>query len=250
VTVDYATSDGTANTVENDYTSTSGTLVFSPGQTSQTFDVPILDDSLDEPDETVRLTLSNQTVATLGSPSSATLTIEDNDTNPTCPGLYPTGEPNLGAPNGGFARIACDVGMIIDLGSTPLTTGHTGYDLVYYETQGNPLPSPPEQIFMDWVTIEVGPGPNGPWQQVFYWGDSNPDLNTTLGQAGYVPPENDNILIPMTIPPLYGTVPYTTGIAIDLDSLGLTGTYQYVRIYSPLGGGDDGPEIDAIEVLP
>jgi len=82
VTVDYATSDGAA-TAGSDYTPTSGTLTFNPGQTSKTFSVPITDDTFDEPDETVNLTLSNPGNATLGTPASATLTIVDNDGLPS-----------------------------------------------------------------------------------------------------------------------------------------------------------------------
>lgn len=78
VTVDYATSEGTA-TAGSDYTATSGTLTFQPGETSQTFAVPILNDALAESDETVNLALSNPTNATLGTPSQAVLTIEDDD---------------------------------------------------------------------------------------------------------------------------------------------------------------------------
>ncbi len=78
VTVNYATSDGTA-AAGADYTAASGTLTFNPGQTSQTFSVPILPDSDSEADETVTLTLSGPTNATLGAPASATLTIVDDD---------------------------------------------------------------------------------------------------------------------------------------------------------------------------
>ena len=75
VTVDYATSDGTA-TAGSDYTASSGTLTFANGETSKTFSVPVLDDVLAEPNETVNLSLSNPTGgATLGSPSVAILTI-------------------------------------------------------------------------------------------------------------------------------------------------------------------------------
>jgi CSLREA domain-containing protein len=78
VEVDYATSDGTA-TAGSDYTAASGTLYFYPGDTSKTFTVPITDDTLDEADETVTLTLSNPTNATIGGTNPATLTIVDND---------------------------------------------------------------------------------------------------------------------------------------------------------------------------
>jgi hypothetical protein len=79
VTVDYVMSNGTA-TAGSDYTATPGTLSFASGQTSKTFTVPILPDTLDEANETVVLTLSNPTGgATLGTTNPATLTITDND---------------------------------------------------------------------------------------------------------------------------------------------------------------------------
>jgi hypothetical protein len=79
VTVDYATGGGTA-TAGVDYTGNSGTLTFASGQTSRTFTVYSLTDALDEPNETVSLTLSNPTGgATLGTPNPALLTITDND---------------------------------------------------------------------------------------------------------------------------------------------------------------------------
>ncbi|HEX2951809.1 MAG TPA: carbohydrate-binding protein, partial [Armatimonadota bacterium] len=79
VSVNYTTSNGTA-TAGTDYTTTSGTLTFGAGVTSQTFSVPIIDDQSVEGNETVNLSLSNPTGgATLGSPTSAVLTIIDND---------------------------------------------------------------------------------------------------------------------------------------------------------------------------
>ena len=58
VTVDYATSDGTA-TAGSDYTATNGTLSFAAGETEKTVSVPVLDDAHDEGSETLTLTLSN-----------------------------------------------------------------------------------------------------------------------------------------------------------------------------------------------
>jgi hypothetical protein len=78
-TVQYTTVDGTA-TAGADYTASSGTLTFLADQSSRTLEIAILDDGLDEPDETVELTLGNPTGGpTLGSPSSAVLTILDDD---------------------------------------------------------------------------------------------------------------------------------------------------------------------------
>ena len=64
VTVDFATADGTA-TAPSDYTTTSGTLTFAQGVTSQTITVPVVGDTTVEPDETffVNLTGSSPNVA-------------------------------------------------------------------------------------------------------------------------------------------------------------------------------------------
>jgi uncharacterized protein YcfL len=82
VEVDYATSDDTA-TQGSDYTAVSDTLTFNPGDTLQSFSVPIIDDSIDELIEAVSLTLTNPVNASLGSPSTSTLSIVDNDGVPT-----------------------------------------------------------------------------------------------------------------------------------------------------------------------
>lgn len=78
ITVEYATSDGTAS-AGSDYLTATGTLTFAPGSTEMTFTVPMVDDMLDEPDETVTVTLSNPVNALLVGASVSTLTIVDND---------------------------------------------------------------------------------------------------------------------------------------------------------------------------
>ena len=80
VTVDYATSDGTAE-AGADYTATSGTLTMSAGSTSGTIEVPVLDDAHDDDDETLTLTLSNPTNAVI-TDGTATGTIDNNDVMP------------------------------------------------------------------------------------------------------------------------------------------------------------------------
>ena len=82
VTVDYATSDGTAQ-AGKDYVAASGTLSFAPGETSATAKVSVIDDQFDEPNETFHMTLSNPVNAVLGTPHTATITILDNDEPPT-----------------------------------------------------------------------------------------------------------------------------------------------------------------------
>ena len=80
VTVDYATSDGTA-TAGEDYTATSGTLTFTAGETSKTVSVAVLDDSHDEGSETMTFTLSNASGARIED-GEATGTIENSDAMP------------------------------------------------------------------------------------------------------------------------------------------------------------------------
>jgi hypothetical protein len=81
-TVEYATSDGTAAAGVR-YTAVSGTLTFAPGVALQAFAVPILDDQAMEGPETVLLSLTSASgKAALGTPSTAVLTIEDDDNVP------------------------------------------------------------------------------------------------------------------------------------------------------------------------
>lgn len=80
VTVNYATANGTA-TAGNDYTETTGTLTFNPGVTSQTINVPIINDSVVEPDENFIVTLSTPVNATLGATTIYTYTINNDDNN-------------------------------------------------------------------------------------------------------------------------------------------------------------------------
>ena len=80
VTVDYATSDGSAE-AGNDYTATSGTLSFSAGETRKTISVAISDDTDNEGDETFTVTLSNAAGADLGT-QAATGTIRNRPVAP------------------------------------------------------------------------------------------------------------------------------------------------------------------------
>ena len=80
VTVDYATMDDTA-VAGDDYGPVEGTLTFAPGEVSRTIRVSVVDDALDEPDETFALVLSDLKGATLGR-GSALGTIRDDDAPP------------------------------------------------------------------------------------------------------------------------------------------------------------------------
>ena len=90
-TVDYATSDSAGLTNCNvvnspaassrcDYPTTIGRLRFAAGETSKTISVLIVNDGYDEANEQFNITLSNAVGASLGAPSTAAVTITDNDT--------------------------------------------------------------------------------------------------------------------------------------------------------------------------
>ncbi|HEX7168765.1 MAG TPA: Calx-beta domain-containing protein [Acidimicrobiales bacterium] len=81
VTVNYATAPGTA-TAGSDYTHETGQVVFVPGDTSEVVEVDVLGDIIDEANETFTVSLNTPANAVLGTPSSATGTITDDDAGP------------------------------------------------------------------------------------------------------------------------------------------------------------------------
>lgn len=80
LSINYSTADGTA-VAGSDYTAVAGTLVFADGETSHTFTIPIANDLVSEPDETVNLSLSGPTdLEVIGAPARAIMTIQSNST--------------------------------------------------------------------------------------------------------------------------------------------------------------------------
>ncbi len=80
LSVEYATMNGTA-VAGQDYTSTSGTLTFTGGETSKTIQIPIANDATTEPDETFTIALGHATnLELLGAPSTVTVTVQDSTT--------------------------------------------------------------------------------------------------------------------------------------------------------------------------
>ncbi|MCP4702447.1 MAG: autotransporter domain-containing protein [Gammaproteobacteria bacterium] len=79
VSVDFSISDGSASG-QQDYTPTSGTLLWSEGDTEpKTFSIFINDDLFTEDDETVNLSLSNPQDASIGGDPNARLIIIDDE---------------------------------------------------------------------------------------------------------------------------------------------------------------------------
>lgn len=86
VTVDYATQDGSA-VAGIDYVQANGTLTIPAGQTSRTITVQVIGDTLDEPNETFTVELSNAVNTTIVD-GSGLCTILDDDALPEL-SIYP-----------------------------------------------------------------------------------------------------------------------------------------------------------------
>lgn len=79
VTVDFRTKNGTAK-AGSDYLATSGTATFAPGETSAPITVLIKGDTMEEPNETFTLRLSNPTNAALAVTSATGTILNDEPT--------------------------------------------------------------------------------------------------------------------------------------------------------------------------
>ena len=105
VSVNY-TVTGTATGSGTDYTLASGSLTINAGLTSGSISIAgIVNDSVDEPNETVIVTLSSPTNATLGNNTVHTYTIIDND-NP------PVVDFNTASSNGAESSSSKDLSLI------------------------------------------------------------------------------------------------------------------------------------------
>jgi hypothetical protein len=102
VTVQLTVAAGTA-TSPADFIGFNATIELPDGLAARTITIPVLNDALDENDETVALTLTQPGLgATLGAPAAATLTIVDNDpvagsAAPTVTITSPTADPTFTA---------------------------------------------------------------------------------------------------------------------------------------------------------
>jgi uncharacterized delta-60 repeat protein len=137
VTVEYRSRSGTA-TPPADYLPANGTLTFGPGETNKFFNVPIVNDSLVEANETILLELRNLVgQAVLGSHSNAVLTIFEDD---FAPGMVHFSSPTYSALENAAAvtltvlRTNGSSGVLLVRFFTQDLTAKAGED--YYATNG------------------------------------------------------------------------------------------------------------------
>lgn len=90
VSVNYTTADGTA-TQPADYTSTSGTLTFTPGQTTRTITVPVVGETVPEANETFFVNLSGASNATIADNQGVGTITNDDVPVTVSPGTLPGG---------------------------------------------------------------------------------------------------------------------------------------------------------------
>ncbi len=93
VTVAFATADNSAM-AGSDYQSTSGSLTFMPGETTKSVTVPVVNDSLDEPDERFVVNLLGAISAVASDPQGVG-TILANDSSPFAVGADAGGGPHV-----------------------------------------------------------------------------------------------------------------------------------------------------------
>jgi hypothetical protein len=133
VSVDVTGVSGTA-TVNTDFTITPGTLTFGPGVTKLNITVAAVDDAEAEGAEQATLQLANAVNASLGTPSSATLTIQDNESA----GVIQFAVASLSAVEGRTARVT------VTRTGTNLVGGVTvGWSATGGTATGGPLPTTP-----------------------------------------------------------------------------------------------------------
>ncbi len=118
-TVNYATVDGTAK-AGSDYTATSGTLTIAAGQSSGTISIPILNDNVNEANESFTVQLSNPVNATL-STTSATVTISDTLTSAVT-AVLPAGVENLTLTGSALANGTGNAGPNVLTGNSAANT--------------------------------------------------------------------------------------------------------------------------------
>ncbi|MGB8370585.1 MAG: Calx-beta domain-containing protein [Limisphaerales bacterium] len=192
--VNFATANGTA-LAGLDYIATNGTFTFTNGQTSQTFSVIVINNTIVQPDKTVLLQLSNPAGGILLAPYAATLTIHDTSGSYVVPAgstlIYESG-PTNGIIDPGetvsllFAFRAAGGNNVTNLFATLLPTNGVMPSPTNFQNYYSPLivggPSASQPF-----TFTVSPGYTNSQQIVATFQLTNfvNGVGTNLGTAGF-----------------------------------------------------------------
>ncbi len=106
VTVDFATTDGTATLADNDYAAKAGTVTFAVGETTKTIAIDVTGDETFETDETFFVDLANAFGATISKvrglgtiqnddPDTVTINIQETISVTDAPGVLPSAMLNI-----------------------------------------------------------------------------------------------------------------------------------------------------------
>jgi|GEM_PF-1626941 len=166
--VDYVVTAGSAVAGE-DYTANNGTLTFSPGATSASILLRIVDDALNEspPDETFTVSLTNPVNVELGA-SSTQITIVDNDENfpPALRTLRTDGLDTSAVTYGGVStdmggfyielvNVGENIAIYVTLKPTPEEIGKNASIVVVVRSEGNHVQVTPIGVIpLEITTIE------------------------------------------------------------------------------------------------
>src|SRR5256714_4921348 len=162
-TVDFATADSTATTVDGDYVATNGTLTFAPGDTTKQFTVLVNGDTKFENDETFVANLTNPTNATI-SDDQGVGTITNDDAPPSFSiDDVIHNEGNTGTTSYTFT--------VTKTGSTALSAS------VDYETMDGTAVAPGDYTAIPITTLTFAPGDTTMQVTVFVNGDTTYETN-------------------------------------------------------------------------
>ena len=191
ITVDFASTDGTATFAGSDYWRMSGRIVFAPGETSRTVTATVVGDVVDEINEVFYIDLANPTNATLSDSRSA-ITIIDDDGGTTTPppgGATPSiSITDATVQEGNAETTTATLTLTLSAASSnPISVdvatadGSASFDDGdYYETRGRLVFQPGETTETLQVTVNGDTLAEG--DEVFYVDLSNP-VNATIADA-------------------------------------------------------------------
>lgn len=164
ISVPYTIAGSGANAANNsDFVATSGTLNFAAGVTSQILNVPVQGDMSYESNETFTVTLGTPTGATLGSPSSATGTITNDDPIPS----LSVSNVSQAEGSGGIFTSMVFTGIL----SNPSSTSAS----VNYATANGTAASGTDYTGQSGLTLIFNPGETTKTLSVPIWGDTGPE---------------------------------------------------------------------------